>query len=278
MRPELDAAIAAAREAGRILLSHYGAAREIRDKGSDPGRRLPGAPGDARYDPVTQADLEVDACLRELLTRACPDCGWLSEESVDSPARLGKRRLWIVDPVDGTMEFLDQIGEFGTSLALVEDGDPVVAVIFNPVSGELFSAVRGGGCFLNGKRVFCTPTDRLDRATLIVSRSETRRGEIDPLRPHLAEVRPVGSVAYKLALVAAGVGDLNVSVKPKNEWDVCAGDLLVREAGGRMLDLRGQVRRYNQPSSLIEPGLVAGNEPLTAQMLELLDRLQKPPA
>ena len=275
MRPELDAAIAAAREAGRILLSHYGAAREIRDKGSDPDRRLPGAPGGARCDPVTQADLEVDACLRELLTAACPDCGWLSEESVDSPERPGKRRLWIVDPVDGTMEFLDQIGEFGTSIALVEDGDPVVAVIFNPVSGELFSAVRGGGCFLNGKRVFCSPAVRLDRATLIVSRSETGRGEIDPLRPHLGKVRPVGSVAYKLALVAAGVGDLNVSVKPKNEWDVCAGDLLVREAGGRMLDLHGQVRRYNQPSTLIEPGLVAGNKPLTAQMLELLDRLRE---
>ena len=275
MRPELDAAIAAAREAGRILLSHYGTARKIRDKGSVPGGMLPGEQSAARYDPVTRADLEVDACLRELLTAVCPGCGWLSEESVDSPGRLRKRRLWIVDPIDGTMEFLERIGEFGTSIALVEDGDPVVAVIFNPVADELFSAVRGGGCFLNGKRIFCTPTDRLDRATLIVSRSETARGEIDPLRPYLARVRPVGSVAYKLALVAAGKGDLNVSVKPKNEWDVCAGDLLVREAGGRMLDLDGQVRRYNQPCTLVEPGLVAGNELLTAQMLELLARLRE---
>ena len=275
MRPELDAAIAAAREAGGILLSHYGTASKIRDKGSQPDRVSPGGLPATRYDPVTQADLEVDACLRERLIAACPGCGWLSEESVDSPGRLGKRRLWIADPIDGTVEFLEQIGEFGTSIALVEDGDPVVAVIFNPVADELYSAVRGGGCFLNGKRVFCTPTDRLDRATLIVSRSETARGEIDFLRPHLATVRPVGSVAYKLALVAAGKGDLNVSLKPKNEWDVCAGDLLVREAGGRMLDLHGQVRRYNQPRTLVEPGLVAGNELLGEQMLELLTRLRE---
>ena len=140
MRPELHAAIAAAREAGRILLSHYGTAREIRDKGSGPGGMLPGEQSAARYDPVTRADLEVDACLRELLTAASPGCGWLSEESVDSPGRLRKRRLWIVDPIDGTMEFLERIGEFGTSIALVEDGDPVVAVIFNPVADELFSA------------------------------------------------------------------------------------------------------------------------------------------
>ena len=273
MRPELEAAVAAAREAGRILLSHFGAAKEIRDKGKESGGRSSRSPGAARYDPVTQADLEVDACLRERLTAASPGCGWLSEESVDSPSRIGKRRLWIVDPIDGTMEFLNQIGEFGTSIALVEDGDPVVAVVFNPVAGELFSAVRGGGCFLNGKRVFCTAANRLDRATLIVSRSETARGEIDPLRPHFARVRPVGSVAYKLALVAAGLGDLNVSLKPKNEWDVCAGDLLVREAGGRMLDLEGQVRRYNQLCTLVKPGLVAGNESLSAQMLELLARL-----
>ena len=83
-------------------------------------------------------------------------------------------------------------------------------------------------------------------------------------------MRPVGSVAYKLALVAAGQADLNISVQPKSEWDVCAGDLLVREAGGRMLDLQGQVRRYNQENILIEAGLVAGNAQLIAKMLELI--------
>ena len=123
--------------------------------------------------------------------------------------------------------------------------------------------------------MFCSEVRSLAQATLIVSRSETKRGEIDPLRPHLKEVKPLGSVAYKLAAVAAAQGgDFNVSVQPKSEWDVCAGDLLVREAGGQMLDLEGQIRRYNQPDPLIAGGLVAGNPQLVHAMLELLASLR----
>jgi myo-inositol-1(or 4)-monophosphatase len=121
--------------------------------------------------------------------------------------------------------------------------------------------------------VFCTEVDRLEEATLTVSRSETARGEIDPLKPHIGQVRPVGSVAYKLAVVAAGVADVNVSVQAKNEWDVCAGDLLVREAGGRMVDLSGQVRPYNQADPLIRGGLAAGNLSLVEASVELIRRV-----
>jgi myo-inositol-1(or 4)-monophosphatase len=136
--------------------------------------------------------------------------------------------------------------------------------------------VQGGGTFLNGKRVFCTDTTRLEEATVIVSRSEDARGEIDPLRQHLKEIRPIGSVAYKLAVVAAGGADLNVSVQPKNEWDVCAGDLLVREAGGHMVDLNGAVRRYNQADPLIGGGLAAGNATLADASVELIRRVCDP--
>ena len=106
-----------------------------------------------------------------------------------------------------------------------------------------------------------------------MSRSEDARGEIDPLREHLKEVRPLGSVAYKLAVVAAGAADLNLSVQPKNEWDVCAGDLLVREAGGHMVDLEGEVRRYNQADPLIGGGLAAGNPPLADASVDLIRRV-----
>lgn len=225
---------------------------------------------DLDYDPLTSADLAANKCLQEMLQGAYPDYGWLSEEAVDSAERLTKEAVWIVDPLDGTKEFVSQIGEFAVSIALVESGRPTVAALYNPVTDELFSAVRDGGTFLNGKRVFCTECRHLDQASLTVSRSEAARGEVDPLRPHLGEVREIGSVAYKLAVISAGFSDINVSVQPKNEWDVCAGDLLVAEAGGRMLDLDGHERQYNQPDPLIRGGLVAANPTLTDALLTLI--------
>ena len=259
MRDEVGLAEQAARQAGAITLKYYGGHYDVCDKGHG--------------NPVTTADLEADACLRQLLLEPYPHYGWLSEETADSPQRLQKDTVWIVDPIDGTKEFLAEIPEYVVSIALVERGDPVVGAIYNPATDDLFLAAQGGGTFLNGKRVFCSECTALDQATLIVSRSETKRGEIEPFVPHLGQVKPVGSVAYKLALVAAGQADFNLSVQPKNEWDVVAGDLLVREAGGRMLDLAGQVRRYNQQDALIQGGLVAGNRPLTAQALQLIEEV-----
>ena len=274
MRDKLRVAIDAAREAGTLILRHYCGEYDVRNKGAGLQGRARGVDLRASdYDPVTSADLEADARLREVLGGTYPEYGWLSEETADSPARRQKDMIWIVDPLDGTKEFLDGIPEFVVCVALVEAGEPVVAVTYNPVTEILYSAVEGGGTFVNGTRVFCTDTADLRQATALVSRSEVARGEIDPLRPHLGEVRPIGSVAFKLALVAAGHSDLNVSVQPKNEWDVCAGDLLVREAGGHMLDLQGRVRSYNQEDPLIRGGLVAGNAILAESMLKLVSEL-----
>lgn len=256
MNDYLNLAIEATRAAGTLTLKYYGGKYDVGEKSYD--------------NPVTPADLEADACLKKMLLESCPDCGWLSEETVDAPQRLSREKVWIVDPIDGTKEFVEEIPEYVVSVALVENGEPIVGVIYNPASDDLFAAVRGGGTFLNGRRVFCTDAEKLDQARLIVSRSETKRGEIDPFHPYLKEVCPVGSVAYKLAQVAAGVADLNISVQPKNEWDVCAGDLLVREAGGQMFDLKGKVRRYNQTNPLIEGGLVAANPLLAQAALEMI--------
>jgi len=274
MRDELRLAMDAAREAGLRTLVHYEGEYDVHNKRSGVEGRAEGAAlRAADYDPITSADLEADACLREILHGTYPEYGWLSEETVDSPERLERSTVWIVDPIDGTKEFVSHLPEWGVSIALVENGEPTVGVIYNPAADELYAAVKGGGTFLNGRRVFCTETAQLADASLIVSRSEDARGEVTPLRPRLAEVRPVGSVAYKLAVVAAGGADLNVSVQPKNEWDVCAGDLLVREAGGHMVDLDGQVRQYNQRDPLIRGGLAAGNKALTEQMLAAVAEL-----
>ena len=258
MRPEFNLAVAAARRAGAITQEYYGGNYQVADKGHD--------------NPVTSADLAANTYLSEALRTPYPEYGWLSEETADAPQRLQCDSVWIVDPIDGTKEFLEEIPEYVVSIALVEGGEPVVGVIYNPPRDELYAAVKGGGTFLNGRRVFCSQTPSLAQATMIVSRSETKRGEIAPFMPHLKAVEAVGSVAYKLAVVAAGGADLNISVQPKNEWDVVAGDLLVREAGGHMLDLAGQVRRYNRAAPLIKGGLAAGNPALTAAVLELIEQ------
>lgn len=275
MRRELTLAMDAAREAGSQLLRFYDSTYDVENKKSTQEEKAGTQPAlrDLEYDPLTSADLAANQCLQEMLRGSCPDHGWLSEETVDSAQRLDRDAVWIVDPLDGTKEFVSHIGEFAVSIALVESGRPTVAAMFNPVTDELFSAVGGGGTFLNGKRVFCSDRQHLDAASLTVSRSEAARGEVDPLRPHLREIREVGSVAYKLAVISAGMCDVNVSVQPKNEWDVCAGDLLVCEAGGRMLDLDGRERQYNQPDPLIRGGLVAGNKTLTDALLSLISDL-----
>jgi myo-inositol-1(or 4)-monophosphatase len=274
VREELTAAIAAAREAGSLILQYYGGNYDVRNKSSDAaqGKLTGDALRSADYDPVTSADEAADAHLGDALRSAFPQHGWLSEETADSPERLSAPSVWIVDPIDGTKEFLEGIPEFAVSIALVENGEPTVAALYNPAADEMYSAVKGGGTFLNGQRMFCSEEQQLSEASLIVSRSEKARGEVDALEPSLKQVRPVGSVAYKLAVVAAGGADLNVSVQPKNEWDVCGGDLLVREAGGHMVDLEGQVRQYNQADPLINGGLAAGNQRLTSAILDVVRR------
>ena len=261
LQPDLELAVQAAREAGIQTLEYFGGQYEIEDKGGG--------------DPLTTADLAANTAISERLRSARPDYGWLSEETVDDKTRLSCQKTWIVDPIDGTREFVKGIPEYVVCVALCDSGVPTVGVIYNPARDALYAAVHQGGAFLNGKRIFCSETSSLTVATSIVSRSEDKRGEINSFRPHLGPVTPVGSVAYKLALVAAGGSDMNFSVQPKNEWDVCAGDLLIREAGGHMLDLQGNVRHYNQADPLIRGGLVAGNTELTRQFLRLIDEVRE---
>jgi myo-inositol-1(or 4)-monophosphatase len=208
-------------------------------------------------DPVTTADLAADTLLREVISRAFPDDGWLSEETADSPERLGRRRVWIVDPLDGTREFVTGIPEFATSVGLVEDGRPCLGVVYNPVRDELFAAARGAGAWSGGIPLGVTGRSAFEGSVTLVSRSETSARLLEPLARRTA-LEPVGSVAYKLALVAAGRGDLTLSVRPKSEWDVCAGLLLVDVAGGLGTDLEGAAIGFNRPVPRLRGLLAAG--------------------
>jgi len=251
---ELEVARESAQEAAEILLRHYEGGTRTWEKSED--------------NPVTLADLESDEAIRARLAAAFPDDAILSEETVSDLSRVRQSRVWIVDPMDGTKEFTRKIPEFGVSIALVEDGEPVVGVIQNPPADVAVWASRGGGTWRDGSRVRISEVADLSQAVVIASRTEISRDQFAPYDGWFREIRPVGSIAWKLACVACGDGDLNISVAPKNEWDVCAGDVLVREAGGRYVDFDGERRIYNQEKTLISAGMAAGAPALLERFFE----------
>ncbi len=251
---ELALAKQAARAAGEILCGYWRrGGYEIGSKGHD--------------NPVTQADLEADTAIKKLLRDPFPGYGWLSEETADNDERLECRRVWIVDPLDGTKEFIKGIPEFAVAIGLVEDGVPVLGVTYNPIKREMYWAARGVGCHLNTRRVRVTRTRTLKRATVLASRSETARGEWQAFRGML-KVSPTGSVAYKLAMVAAGKADATFTRSPKSEWDIASGAALVIEAGGTITDIKGREIRFNQRNVKLE-GLIADNTALHAALMKV---------
>ncbi|MGH9360036.1 MAG: 3'(2'),5'-bisphosphate nucleotidase CysQ, partial [Terriglobia bacterium] len=210
-------------------------------------------------DPVTEADRAVNHVLHETLLRDGE--GWLSEESADDQVRLGKDRVWIVDPLDGTREFVSGIPEWCVSIAFVESGRATAAGIKNPATGETFLGSLGSGVVFNGKAVHASPRHSLPGALVLASRSEVKRGEWKRFDGSSFSIQPMGSVAYKLARVAAGLADATWTLTPKHEWDVAAGVLLVEAAGGFVSTLTDGQPSFNNESALM-PGLIAGGRGL----------------
>lgn len=223
----------------------------------------------ANNDIVTKADLLVNEILHTQLLKAFPDHGWLSEESVQDPKRLSFERLFIVDPIDGTREFATGIPEYAISVAVVENGIPIAAAVYNPVTKELFHAIKDEGAWLNQQKIHCSSTrPSSPRLSLLASRSEYKRGEWTQFEAQ-HEVKQVGSIAYKLALIAAGKADATFSLGPKSEWDIAAGVLLVKEAGGIAVDKLGKDFQFNQSNILVN-GIVATTTPLRESIFRLI--------
>lgn len=218
--------------------------------------------------PVTDADLAADHLLHERLKALLPEAGWLSEETVDSADRLTKEFVWVVDPLDGTKEFVMGIPEFAVSVALVQNGDPVLAVIFNPASGELFHAQRGKGAFSGSSPATVSSQGVLRAARVDASRSERKRGEFAPFET-LVQLKTVGSIAYKLARVGVGLADATWSRGPKNEWDICAGALLIEEGGGRCVNLDERGFEFNKPYPKVN-GIIATNGHIHEEVMRTL--------
>lgn len=250
----LQETIEITKAAGDAIMAFYRSSFDVLDKKPD--------------NPVTDADFAADKLLKERLLALLPQSGWLSEETVDSPERLDKQRVWVVDPLDGTKEFVMGIPEFAISVALVEDGQPILGVIHNPPTAEIFSVTKGSGLFLNDEPISASTRMQLQGARVDASRSERRRGEFEPFET-MVELKTMGSIAYKLARVAAGHCDATWSRGPKNEWDICAGVLMVEEVNGRCVDLDNQRFTFNRPNTLVN-GIIADNGHLHDQITRAL--------
>ncbi len=206
---------------------------------------------------VTDADLAVDAQLHAELRTPRPGYGWLSEETLDSPERLTAGRIWIVDPIDGTTAFIQDREQWVISAALVEDGEPVAAAVYNPARDEFFTACKGRGAEFNGAPARVSPQSDLHGALILAPRGVAKRaGWHEPGEP---EVRTtfVYSIAYRMCLVGAGQADGLIAKGRKSEWDVAAGALIVQEAGGRVTSTDGARYRFNKREPVFD-GTIAG--------------------
>ena len=233
--------------------------------------RLPADPGQVRYksahNPVTDADRILDEVLRRHLLQ--PGEAWFSEESREQTGRPGRECMWIVDPLDGTREYLAGVPEWCLSVALAENGRGVAAGICNPITGEMFLGSRTTGVTYNGRKASVRTRQGLEGALILASRSEYGRGEWEPFRDAGFQIKPTGSVAYKLALVATGLADATWTLLPKHGWDVAAGAFLVEVAGGFVNTPEGAPLNLDRPDALV-PGLVAGARGLRQELLTLL--------
>ncbi|MBT3251303.1 MAG: 3'(2'),5'-bisphosphate nucleotidase CysQ [Candidatus Marinimicrobia bacterium] len=243
-------------KAGAEIMKFYKSQYNITDKGY--------------HNPVTDADFAANTSIHDILRNEYPGYGWLSEETADSQERLSRTRVWIVDPLDGTKEFIEGVPNFVVSIGLVENGIPILGVLYNPVTQEMMDAARGMGARYNGSPVTCSNKTKLNESSVVISRSETRKGLWKGTESWFSEQAHIGSVAYKLGLTASGKYDSFATLRPKNEWDVCAGHVILKEAGGLLLNLADKSERmYNQPNPLITPGLVGGNAELIHEFSKL---------
>jgi myo-inositol-1(or 4)-monophosphatase len=191
--------------------------------------------------PVTESDIAVDKLLRERLTRLVPEAAWLSEESEDDRARLGASRLWIVDPIDGTRAYVGGLPDWSVSVALVEDGRPVLGCIYAPMDDGLYLAVSGEGATRDGVPI----APNHDTAPPRVAGPKPMIAELEKSLPDLVAIPKVHSLALRLARVAAGRLDVAFASKNSHDWDLAAADLIVHEAGGMLRTLDGELTTYN---------------------------------
>jgi len=253
---EMAVAERAAREAGAIVMSMFKGTFDVQEK--------------SKNNPVTSADLEANRKIRDIVQGKFPADGWLSEEDKDTSHRLGLSRIWVIDPIDGTKEFIEGVPQFAISIGFVVDGRPKVSVVYNPAQEQFYKAQAGQGAYLNDHPIRVTAQKDVDGALLLVSRSEPQRKF--QIFVDRCEIQPVGSIAFRLAKVAGGDGDGTLTFRSIHEWDICAGVLLVEEAGGTVVDGSGKTMMFNRPE-LRHRGVIAANATLAEGLKDLVAKV-----
>lgn len=255
--PETDLTllIRAAQDAGDIATRFTGTTAKSWDK--------PGGAG-----PVTEADLAVNDMLQSTLCAARPDYGWLSEETDDNSARLECSRVFIIDPIDGTRSFIAGSRTWAHALAIADHGIVTAAVVYLPLLDKLYSAASGQGAFLNGAPIRAGTRNSLTGASILASKptfaAQHWRGPVPDIT---RAYRP--SLAYRMSLVAEGRFDAMLTLRPTWEWDIAAGDLILREAGARTSDRIGAALRFNNPTPQVN-GILAANPVLHSLLASIL--------
>jgi len=217
--------------------------------------------------PVTDADIAVNDFLETYLMSARPNYGWLSEETKDDYSRETCPRTFVIDPIDGTRAFIDRTENFAVSVAVIENGVSIAGALYNPLTDELFTAAKGHGASLNGASMRCSFRDQLEGCKMIGYPRKFRRQGWPDMDVHVAN-----SMAYRIALVACGKADATVAFTPKSDWDVAAAELIAREAGADISDLRGRNFRYDEKKTTQMGVICAGPNlmPLIKKRLKLL--------
>ncbi len=268
---ELRIATALAREAGAAILEQYKGPIRIEQK---------------RYEddiePVTQADRIANELIVTRLKHEFPDDGILAEESVDTKRRLEKARVWMVDPLDGTNGFIDGNGDFAVQIGLAENGECVLGVVYQPLTGTLYRAVRGAGSWIERphfepRRAHVSDVHDLSSMRLAASRSHRspRMNKVVQRFGFREEVQR-GSVGIKVGLLVERQCDVYIHLSPRTkQWDTCAPEVILTEAGGRVSDLFGYPLNYNVPEVQNRNGLIASNGVSHDQIIETLAPLLK---
>ena len=249
---DLGLILETAREAGRLACT-------LRDQGLS----IDFKPGNS---PVTNADLAADSLLKASLRRARPDYGWLSEETADDPARLSARRLFVVDPIDGTRAFARGDPWWAVCVAVVEGGRPIAGVVFAPQLDEAYAAAAGGGATLNGSPIRASDVRAVEGCAMVGDPRVFKRDLWADPWPAM-RIAQRNSTAYRLCLVASGAADATVAFAPKHDWDLAAADLIATEAGAYVGDHAGRAFAYNRATPL-QPSLVCAAPALAPLILE----------
>ncbi len=242
------------KEAGRIALSYFSRDIQMWEKSPD--------------NPVSEADIAVDTFLRTTLLQNRTGYGWLSEETEDQPERLRCGRLWIVDPIDGTRAFLAGGDDWGISVALVQDGKPIVAALYAPVKDAFYFAESGAGATKNNEPIRVSDCSDLRRAKMMGDPSAFKSSKYWPVDwPETMISEQVNSIALRICQIADSQFDCCVTLRPKNDWDVAAADLILSEAGGELTTGDGVSLVFNREKPL-HKHIVAGTKPIIPALME----------